>query len=133
VNPLYRAVAERAGDRCEYCRAPEQVFNFAFEVEHILPRAIGGDDSLENLALACESCNLHKSDATTGRDEINAQNVPLFNPRRDRWEDHFRFDRETSEVRGRTAIGRGTVARLKMNSAFQLRARRQWTRLGLYP
>jgi HNH endonuclease len=133
VNPLYHRVAERAGNRCEYCRAPEQVFNFAFEVEHILPRAAGRDDSLENLALACESCNLYKSDATTGWDDLEARDVLLFHPRRDHWEDHFRFDGETGQVRGRTATGRGTVARLRMNSAFQLRARRQWTRLGLYP
>jgi hypothetical protein len=133
VNPLYPTVAERAGERCEYCRAPEQVFNFAFEVEHVLPRAAGRDDSLDNLALACESCNLHKSDATTGRDETEERDVPLFHPRRDHWHDHFRFDPETGEVYGRTATGRVTVARLKMNSAFQVRARRQWTRLGLYP
>jgi hypothetical protein len=133
VNPLYPAVAERARERCEYCRAPEQVFNFAFEVEHILPRAAGGDSSLENLALACESCNLHKSDATTHRDEIEARDVALFHPRRDRWDDHFRFDSETGEVQGLTATGRVTVARLKMNSAFQLRARRQWIQLRLYP
>jgi hypothetical protein len=133
VNPLYRAVAERAGDRCEYCRAPEQVFIFAFEVEHIWPRGAGGSHSPDNLALACESCNLHKSDATTGWDEIGEQDVPLFHPRRDLWEDHFRFDGETGEVQGQTATGRATVARLKMNSAFQLRARRQWIRLGLYP
>jgi hypothetical protein len=133
VNPLYPAVAERAGDRCEYCRAPERVFNFAFEVEHIFPRAAGGDDSLDNLALACESCNLYKSYATTGRDELEGRDMPLFHPRRDRWDDHFRFDSETGEVHGRTATGRATVSRLKINSRFQLRARRQWTRLGLYP
>jgi len=133
VNPLYPAVAERAGERCEYCRAPEQVFNFAFEVEHVLPRAAGGDDMPDNLALACESCNLYKSDATIGRDETGGRAVPLFHPRRDLWEDHFRFDGETGEIRGLTATGRATVARLKMNSAFQLRARRQWVRMGLYP
>jgi hypothetical protein len=34
MNPLYARVAARAGDRCEYCHAPEAVFNFPFEVEH---------------------------------------------------------------------------------------------------
>ena len=133
MNPLYPAVAERAGFRCEYCLAPEQVFNFAFEVEHIQPRSAGGDDSSENLALACESCNLFKSDATAGRDEVEARQVPFFHPRRDRWEEHFAFDGETAEILAVTAIGRVTVARLKINSAFQIRARRQWMRLGLYP
>ena len=132
MNPLYPAVAERAGERCEYCRAPERVFNFAFEVEHIVPRSAGGDDAADNLALACESCNLYKSDATTAWDAEEGQHVPLFHPRRDPWEDHFIFNHETGQVEGLSAVGRATIVRLKMNSAFQLRARRQWARLGLY-
>ena len=133
MNPHYPAAAERAGDRCEYCRAPERVFNFAFEVEHILPHSAGGKDSLDNLALACESCNLYKSDATTGWDEGEGREAPLFHPRQDRWEEHFLIDREKGEVEGLTAVGRAAIARLKMNSAFQLRARRYWMQLGLYP
>jgi hypothetical protein len=133
VNPHYPAVAERAGERCEYCHAPERVFNFAFEVEHIAPRSGGGTDALENLALACESCNLYKSDSSSAWDEAERQNVPLFHPRQHHWDEHFRLDSETGELRGLTAVGRATVARLKMNSAFQLRARRHWAQLGLYP
>lgn len=37
MNPHYPLVAERAAHRCEYCRAPEAIFNFPFEVEHVLP------------------------------------------------------------------------------------------------
>jgi hypothetical protein len=133
VNPLHPAVAERAGERCEYCRAPERVFNFAFEVEHILPRSAGGDDAMENLALACESCNLYKSGTTRAWDEEEGREVSLFHPRRDRWDEHFLYDPESGRVQGLTAVGRATVARLKMNSDFQLRARRHWAQLGLYP
>ena len=43
MNPLYPVVAERAVYRCEYCHAPEVVFNFPFEVEHTLPQARGGE------------------------------------------------------------------------------------------
>jgi hypothetical protein len=35
MNPKYAFVALRAGHRCEYCHAPEVVFNSLFEVEHI--------------------------------------------------------------------------------------------------
>ena len=63
---------------------------FAFEVEHIQPRSAGGDDSSENLALAsCDSCNPFKSDATAGRDEVEARQVPFFHPRQDRREEHL--------------------------------------------
>jgi hypothetical protein len=27
MNPDYRAIAQRANHRCEYCKAPEVVFN----------------------------------------------------------------------------------------------------------
>ena len=42
MNPGYEAVALRAGHRCEYCRAPEAVFNFPFEVEYIIPLVHAG-------------------------------------------------------------------------------------------
>jgi hypothetical protein len=133
VNTHYPTVATRAEHRCEYCRAPEQVFNFAFEVEHIHPRSEGGTDDSENLALACESCNLFKSNATTGRDEETEQDVSLFHPRRDDWAMHFHINEATMQIEGRTPTGRATIQRLRMNSDFQTRARQHWSRLNLYP
>lgn len=43
-------------NRCQYCGA-----DGANEIEHILPRAKGGTDDLENLTLACGPCNRRKS------------------------------------------------------------------------
>lgn len=103
--------------------APERVFNFPFNVDHIVPRT-RGDNTLDNLALACESCNLFKSDVTVSQDTEDGQLVDLFHPRRDRWTDHFRFDEGTGEINGITPTGRATVVRLQINSAFQLRAPR---------
>ena len=97
------------------------------------PRAAEGGNEEGNLALACESCNLFKSDATTAFDEVESREIVLFHPRRDNWSEHFHFDAETVELRGQTATGRATVRRLHMNSDFQLRARRHWIQLGLYP
>jgi hypothetical protein len=62
MNSRYAQVAERAGHRCEYCHAPEAIFNFPFEVEHIVPPGHGGSQDDTNLALSCRSCNLFKSD-----------------------------------------------------------------------
>jgi 5-methylcytosine-specific restriction endonuclease McrA len=55
MNRRYADVAARAGHRCEYCHAPEAIFNFPFEVEHIIPPNDGGADETNNLALACRS------------------------------------------------------------------------------
>ncbi|MGI8788544.1 MAG: hypothetical protein ACR2HG_12375 [Pyrinomonadaceae bacterium] len=57
----------------------------------------------------------------------------LFNPRRDFWHEHFRCNSETFEIKALTEIGRGTINRLRINNPLQIRARRQWNRLGIFP
>lgn len=59
--------------------------------------------------------------------------VPLFHPRRDRWEDHFESDADGLRPLGKTPIGRATIHALQLNSHEQQLARRQWQRLGLFP
>jgi hypothetical protein len=133
MNPRHALVALRAGHRCEYCRAPEAVFNLPFEVEHIIPTALKGTDTDANWALACRSCNLRKATHVSGADPQSQAVVRLFHPREERWEAHFSANVESGEIGGLTAIGRATVARLGMNSEMQIAARRQWIRLGLFP
>ena len=61
MNPRYPLVAERAAHQCEYCPVPEAVFNFPFEIKHVIPPNRGGPNDKTNWALSCRSCNLHKS------------------------------------------------------------------------
>lgn len=133
MNPRYPAVSARAGHRCEYCHAPEAVFNFPFEVEHITPPSRGGQDADENLALACRSCNIFKTDRVESSDPKTDDTVGLFHPRRDAWDDHFSVDVEAGAIDGRTAVGRATVTLLRMNATAQTTARLQWMRLELFP
>jgi len=133
MNSRYAQVAERAGHRCEYCHAPEAIFNFPFEVEHIVPPGRGGSQNDANLALSCRSCNLFKTDRLDVIDPHTGQTVLLFSPRRDQWEEHFRIDGPGAMVSGLTPVGRATVELLQMNSVAQLTARKQWMRLNLYP
>jgi hypothetical protein len=133
VNPRYPAVAERAGHRCEYCRAPEAIFNLPFEVEHVVPSSREGSNDLANLALSCRACNLYKSDRTIGLDPETGADFPLFNPRSEPWDRHFALDPATGSILGLTAVGRATIASLQMNRPVQLGARLQWMRLGIFP
>jgi HNH endonuclease len=132
VNPRYPHVARRAGHRCEYCHAPEAAFNFAFEVEHILPPGAGGADDHANLALGCRSCNLYKSDETTGRDPLTGEITRLFDPRLDPWDEHFLVEPDDL-ILGITPVGRATIELLHMNSSRQLNARGAWRLLRLFP
>jgi hypothetical protein len=133
MSKSYVEIAARAGHRCEYCRAPEAIFNLPFEVEHIEPRARGGHDDASNLALSCRACNVFKSHKNTYMDETSREVVALFHPRRDRWDQHFRADLETGRIEGLTAIGRATIACLRMNATVQAAARLAWAQLQLFP
>ncbi len=132
MNPFYKVVAERAQHRCEYCHAPEIVFNFPFEVEHIIPKSKSGSDELANLALSCRSCNLRKGDRITGK-LSDGKAHPLFHPRQNIWAEHFQVSANSGEILGVTDIGQVTVSSLCMNAPSQLKARQLWLRLGLFP
>lgn len=115
-------VRERAGHRCEYCQLPEVDSPLAaLHIEHIIPKIHGGADDLDNLALACIDCNLHKGSNLTGIDPNTKRVTELFHPRRQRWDEHFEW--HGLEVLGKTTIGRTTVRVLHMNSEDQLALR----------
>lgn len=113
---------KRAGNRCEYCQVRQEDSPLAaLHVEHIVPKTHGGTDDLENLALACIDCNLHKGPNLTGIDPETSQVSVLFHPRRDRWRDHFEW--RGSYLQGKTTVGRTTIRVLSMNSEDQLALR----------
>lgn len=132
MNPRYPAVSRRGGRRCEYCHAPEAVFNFPFEVEHVTPVSRGGTDDEPNLALACRSCNVHKGSLTTAADPATGDGIPLFHPREQHWPDHFELDPDAGTIRGLTPTGRATAEALRMNDPVQIVARQLWMQLRLY-
>jgi hypothetical protein len=109
------AVRKRAGARCEYCRLPD--FALApedFHTEHIIARKHGGRDESDNLAWSCIFCNLYKGPNLASFDPDTGELTPLFNPRRDRWDEHFRLD--GARIVGLTRTGRTTTWLLEMNS-----------------
>jgi hypothetical protein len=77
---LSQAIRSRAHGRCQYCLMHESLQGATFHVEHVIPQSKGGESTLENLALACPSCNLHKTDRTTAVDPLTGEQVPLFHP-----------------------------------------------------
>lgn len=133
MNPLYFLVADRAHHRCEYCHAPESIFNMVLEVEHIIPVIAGGTSDNDNLALACRSCNGFKGIRSSYIDPGSGREERFYHPRQDQWEEHFSVLSKSGEITARTVIGQVTTIGLKMNSPAQLTARRFWIQLGLFP
>jgi HNH endonuclease len=114
-------VRQRAGNCCEYCRLAESAHDRAFHIEHIVARQHGGGDEEENLALACDRCNLCKGPNLTGIDSLTRQIATLFHPRRDDWNDHFQWD--GSSLVGKTPTGRTTIHLLKINAPARVELR----------
>jgi len=110
-----RVVRERAHRRCEYCHADERWQFVLFTIDHVLPQSAGGSDEADNLALACRNCNERRGNRLEGRDLETAEVVSLFNPRRDRWSDHFVWDIARLRIVGRTSTGRATAELLDLN------------------
>jgi len=128
---LHAEVVLRAGHRCEYCLLSQAGQEATFHIDHIVPRANGGQTTTENLALACVSCSLRKWAKQTALDPESATEVPLFNPRMQSWGDHFRWEGE--RVVPLTPTGRATVAALAMNRPLILAIRREEAVRGRHP
>ena len=63
VSRRRREVFERSSGRCHYCQAT-LTLDGRWHVEHMVPRALGGDEAPGNLVAACPPCNQRKSDRT---------------------------------------------------------------------
>jgi 5-methylcytosine-specific restriction endonuclease McrA len=72
---LRKQVTDRADAKCEYCKFPQALSFFTFEMEHIISEKHDGETTFDNLALACPPCNRSKG-SDLGSIE-NASIVPL--------------------------------------------------------
>jgi hypothetical protein len=124
------AVRLRALDACEYCLMPT---TGQFHVDHIIPSSqwedyLGsrlrevppdlprrGPDHLDNFAWACPFCNVTKRQRVAQR--VVRHTYRLFDPRRDRWQEHFVFLHNYLFIVGVSDIGEGTEQALRFNDS----------------
>ena len=133
-DAMRKDVVARAGDRCEYCHLPTAGQVATFPIDHLIPRDQGGRTELDNLAMACPRCNGHKWKHSEAVDPVTNQSVALFNPRTDRWPEHFAWSsHDIGTLEGLTPIGRATIVRLQINHAHQLTIRKLLASVGLFP
>ena len=127
---ITRLVEARATGHCEYCRMHQALQGATFHVEHVLPSSRGGSSNLDNLAWSCPGCNLRKANRTQAPDPHSGTVVSLFNPRTQRWSEHFRF--EGYRLVGQTPVGRATVLLLDLNHSRRVLIRQAEELFGLF-
>jgi hypothetical protein len=132
-SKIQTKVRNTAKNRCGYCLLPQEILMGKLEIEHIVPIAKGGTDEEENLWLSCRDCNSYKSSKIKGFDEETQQEVKLYNPRKQNWNEHFDFDESKTIINGKTTCGRATVNALRMNEEQAVKARMIWVKAGWYP
>ncbi|MDM9383490.1 HNH endonuclease signature motif containing protein [Chlorogloeopsis sp. ULAP01] len=128
---LRKLVINRASGRCEYCLIHSCFSIYTHEVDHIIAVKHGSETVEENLALSCLSCNRHKGSDFATIDAATGEIVPLFNPRRQIWDEHFYF--EGARIKGKTQIGQATARLLQFNLPNRLLQRQALISQQKYP
>ncbi len=131
-------IRQRAKFLCEYCHSSEEASTSLFTFDHLIPQSLGGNDTENNLALACHRCNGRRYNFTDGIDPETQIPFPLFTPRQHNWSDRFIWSADGQKILAITSIERATLKRLDMNDDWHddgsiQRARRLWIRGGWHP
>ena len=123
----------QAKHQCGYCRSLQKYVLGQLEIEHIIPKAVGGNDDEDNLWLACRLCNNYKGVQTHGEDPLTKRKTRLFNPRSQKWSQHFTWSDDGILIIGITACGRATITALQLNNSYAVPVRRAWVSVGWHP
>jgi 5-methylcytosine-specific restriction endonuclease McrA len=133
AKALRDRVAAQARHRCGYCLTLEALIGAPLEIDHLLPISLGGLTVEPNLWLACSLCNRYKGNRLVVLDPVTRDLVPLFNPRRQIWREHFTWTESGDRIVGLTRIGRATVVALNLNRLSLVHTRRSWVSVGWHP
>jgi|TARA_B100000282_G_scaffold268816_1_gene221867 hypothetical protein len=55
MYPTRNLIYKRDKNKCQYCGATKNL-----TIDHVIPKSKGGEDTWENLVVACSSCNVKK-------------------------------------------------------------------------
>ncbi len=83
------------------------------------------------MCYVCPFCNRFKGSDIASLDPAGGSLTRLYNPRTDRWEEHFQA--VAGAIHPLTAIGRATTRTLKLNLPARVEVRKILTLVGRYP
>jgi hypothetical protein len=127
---LRHLVESRAHHACEYCLIRESDTYLGCQVDHVVSEKHGGATDAGNLAYSCTPCNRAKG-TDIGSISDGRVFVRFYNPRIDRWYEHFRIRGPIIEPL--TAVGEVTVKILSLNARERVIEREVLQRLARYP
>jgi hypothetical protein len=128
---LRRLVESRANHLCEYCLIHENDTYLGCQVDHVVAEKHGGLTDADNLAYACTFCNRAKGPDIGSFAPSTGEFTRFFNPRTDRWAEHFTLNGIIIEPR--TPVGEATARILAFNEPERLLEREALQRMGRYP
>lgn len=128
---LRQRVIVRANRCCEYCLLSEDDSYYTLQIDHIISEKHGGETQEANLALACAVCNRAKGSDIGSVDWHTETFVRFYNPRTDRWGEHF--DLDGAQIVPLTDIARVTERLLQLNLRERLLEREILRAMGRYP
>jgi hypothetical protein len=128
---MRRVVVARAEGLCEYCLIAEVDTGFGCQFDHVISEKHGGTTTLGNLAQACVACNVAKGSDVGSIHSETGDFCRFFNPRSDRWSDHFVL--RDYRIEALTLIGTVTVRIFQFNAVERLLERQALTLAHRYP
>jgi HNH endonuclease len=130
---LRESVRNRAFCCCEYCKSQDKYSPTNFTIDHIVPQSNDGGSELDNLAYACFLCNRLKSNKTKAFDVNTSTWIPIFNPRKNDWDEHFTWSDDALLIIGKTSIARATVSELQLNRSKLIEYRQSLIQFNRHP
>lgn len=127
---LRRAVLLRAEGLCEYCLISDEDTFLGGQIDHVISEKHGGATTENNLAYSCTPCNQAKGSDVGSIDRTTGEIVRLFNPRMDRWSDHFAM--MGGRIDAISRIGEVTVRIMRFNLPERIEERFLLRRMGRY-
>jgi len=132
-SALYYRLLEEVGPCCGYCHTCAHIIGQPLTIEHIIAIAKGGTSDILNLWLSCRRCNQFKGTQIEAVDPESGIVTPLFNPRTQRWQEHFAWSTNATQIIGLSPFGRATVVALRLNNDDIVSARKLWVSVGWHP
>lgn len=70
-KPTKSLIYKRDNNRCQYCGSTRSL-----TIDHVIPKSLGGEDTWENLVVACEPCNSRKGNKLLEHTNMKLEKKP---------------------------------------------------------